>query len=512
MKRLIYMWLLLAPLFLFSGCGLLDVKSDEKLSGYEMWDGASAEYVEGFVRSMYSEFRAATMQNACFITYSGDFRCAPITAMTSDNSMKAALTDLANNDLNGLRATYTSAGNIHADGIMQWQDFYKVIQTANILLNEIGRSNVTGNQAEAFKDEAIFMRCLTYFFLVRNFGDVPYYTDAYNQASLPRTNMVTVLKNISSDLEGILSADPDMNILPWTNASAAKKAVRASRGSVVALLMHVNMWLAGFDEANAKTYYQKVVDYGKQLVDNNGGAYKLLPLSQTATLFKGGSDEGIFEIVQNISYVAGNEVFNSDAVYSNYVVGKKVFTGQSLPKVEYTSDFLQQVYPSGETDQRVSLWFDENIYSTYSDQSKEIYKFLNADTYNSVNITSNSGNQIVFRLADVILLYAEALADLGTDDTKACALLNEIRTRAGASSVSASGQELQDDIYWERVRELIGEGQYYYDLVRTRKICDSKYCYHTITRGDFNNGAWTWPISKVAQQNNTNISLNNYWE
>lgn len=507
-----FILLLIFPAFLFTGCGLLDVRSNEKLSGYEMWDGADIDYVESFVRSMYSEFRAATMQNACFIVFSGDLRCAPFTANNGDTNLRNALTDLSKNDLNGLRAIYSNSGNAFADGIMQWKNFYKVIQSANILLKEIERSNVTGVQAESFKDEAIFMRCLSYFFLVRNFGDVPYYTEAYHQASLPRTNMVTVLKNISADLESILNADPNMNALPWTNASANKKAVRASRGAVMALLMHTNIWLAGFDQTNAKEYYQKVVDCGQQLVDNNDGAYRLLPIGQTLTIFKGGSDESIFEILQNVTYNSGGEVFNYNAVYSNYVVGHSAFTNKSVPTIMYTNDFLQKIYPPDMKDNRVSLWFDDNIYSTFEQKPKEILKFLNPDTYDSNNVTSNSGNQIVFRLADVILLYAEALAELGTDDAKACDLLNEIRTRAGAAIVSSSGQELKDDIYWERVRELIGEGQYFYDLVRTRKICDSKYCYNTITRGDFNNGAWTWPISKVAQQNNTQISLNNYWE
>jgi len=118
----------------------------------------------------------------------------------------------------------------------------------------------------------------------------------------------------------------------------------------------------------------------------------------------------------------------------------------------------------------------------------------------------------VFRLADAILLYAEALADLGTNDGKACELLNRIRTRAGASTLSLSGDDLKDAIYWERVRELMGEGHYFYDLVRTGKVCDNNYCYHPITRSEFREGAWTWPISKTAQENNTLITLNNYWE
>src|SRR5699024_1407441 len=110
---------------------------------------------------------------------------------------------------------------------------------------------------------------------------------------------------------------------------------------------------------------------------------------------------------------------------------------------------------------------------------KEMIKFLNPEL-SGEHPTSNAGNQIVFRYADAILLYAEALAELGQDENKARELLNIIRDRAGASLRTSSGEDLRDDIYWERVRELQGEGQYFFDLVRTGKLHDPKYCYHVI--------------------------------
>ena len=123
---------------------------------------------------------------------------------------------------------YSGDGNVQADGIMSRREFYKVIQSANILIAEIGRTSVPKTEAEAFKAEAVFMRSLAYFFLVRNFGDVPYYTDAYHQEPLPRTNMVTVLQAIASDLNQILVDDPDAAYLPWAQVSLDKKAIRGS--------------------------------------------------------------------------------------------------------------------------------------------------------------------------------------------------------------------------------------------------------------------------------------------
>ena len=204
-------------------------------------------------------------------------------------------------------------------------------------------------------------------------------------------------------------------------------------------------------------------------------------------------------------------MFHEKAIFSNLVMYSHLSSGRTS-QIQYTYDFLTKIYPPDEQDGRVSQWFDENIYSTMESSRKEIRKFEHIDVYNGDKVTSNSGNQIVFRLADVILLYAEALAELGGNDGKACELLNRVRSRAGASIVAYTGDDLKDAIYWERVRELIGEGHYFYDLVRTKKVCDIKYCYHPITKSKFREGAWTWPISRKAQENNTLITLNNYWE
>ena len=80
--------------------------------------------------------------------------------------------------------------NSRYDLIQKWLPFYKVIQSANIMVKEVATmpdASISPAKKKQFIAEAVFMRCLSYFFLVRLFGDVPYYTDAYNQEALPRT-------------------------------------------------------------------------------------------------------------------------------------------------------------------------------------------------------------------------------------------------------------------------------------------------------------------------------------
>ncbi len=368
--------------------------------------------------------------------------------------------------------------------------------------------------ANAYRSEAIFMRNLTYFLMARVFGDIPYYTKAQNQESLPRMNMVEVLKNCLADLQGIIDADPNAEYIPWIQSNV-KAGIRPNRGAVLLLMMHMNMWLVRFDSPRASIYYQNTINLGRVLVDGNGGAYYLLELARSKDIFRGGTAETFFEIVQNIST---GETFAStysgaaptaSANFSNLVT-YRYLGNATTPIMYYEMDFLLQLFPAEEVDGRMQAWFDENIFQP-DGLPKELIKFLNPDVALQ-GATSNAENQIVLRYADAILLYAEALAESGIDDGKALELLNSVRDRAGATLKASSGEELQDDIYWERVRELIGEGQYFFDLVRTGRIHDRNFTNHAMTRANFNQGAWTWPIHEDAFQNNTKMTDNLYWK
>ena len=71
---------------------------------------------------------------------------------------------------------------------------YRVVQSANILLEEIGNvSGLTQEEVDGYKAEGIYLRSLAYFFMVRIFGDVPYYTEAYAASPLPRTPMLCLI-------------------------------------------------------------------------------------------------------------------------------------------------------------------------------------------------------------------------------------------------------------------------------------------------------------------------------
>jgi hypothetical protein len=520
-------------LFLVLNSCKLAVEDEDKLPGDKFWFEGNVENVEAFTLSIYNYFREATMTKSAFFLTTGDLRCAPIIASSTSttSSTYAVYNCLIINDMKQLRSVYdhNNAGTSEYFGqVSNWDLMYKVIAEANILEKEV--ENVPGlsdNQISKYKAEAVFMRNLTYFFLARVFGDVPYYTDAYTNTSLPRSPMNDVLKSCLAEMQTLIENDPDAIILPWTYASLAEKCVRANRGAALMLMMHINMWLARFDSESKLTYYENVRRLGDMLINNNDGSYELVDFERIATIFSGGSPEGLFEIAQNIGY---GETFAFNAVFANHV-NHGCFSDRTTTWFHYSLDFINKLYPQAtpslgddvphdltpeNPDKRIKAWFDEYLYtdddiSSDMAQRKEIIKFRKIDTYDGTKVTANAGNQIVFRLADAILLYAESLVALGDEDG-ARRELNKIRQRAGAEPVETGGADLENDIFLERARELMGEGHYFYDLVRTGKIHEAEFCNQTISRMNFKQGAWTWPVCHKALNNNSYISLNIFWE
>jgi hypothetical protein len=342
---LILMILSLPVSSLFTGCdALLETQSEDKLSGDEFWAQGNSANAESFLLNIYNTFRKTTMTERPFITFGGDMRCAPITAASSYPYVGL----LATNDMGGLRNRYPD--DYRGGLIMQWDLFFDVVQDANILLAEIGKiPDISELDRGRFKAEAVFMRNLSYFFMVRAFGDVPYYTNAYNEDPLPRTNMVTVLQNCLTELQSLIDSDPQAEVLPWTYASYSRKGVRASRGSVIALMMHINLWLVQFDSGKKVEYYQRVVALGEEL-ERNQGVYSLLEIERSSVIFKGGSDEGLFEIAQNLN---ANETFRSEAIFSNNVSYSCL--NRTQPVFYYSGDYLSQIFPQWEEDARKDL-------------------------------------------------------------------------------------------------------------------------------------------------------------
>jgi hypothetical protein len=87
--------------------------------------------------------------------------------------------------------------------------------------------------------------------------------------------------------------------------------------------------------------------------------------------------------------------------------------------------------------------------------------------------TSSPEHTILLRLADIYLVYVEAVLgnNMTTSDAQALEYFNQIRKRAGLPEVSSINEPL---LFKERRIELAGEGEYWFDIVRLSYYNSSK--------------------------------------
>jgi len=507
-------------IFSLMGCNkFVNVEPIDSLSGNNYWkDQGDAET---FTLELYRLFREASLLKGPYFIM-GELRNGMV-RRTQSYPNRFDINYAAIGDVESLATTQRPLPGTNADTfwtyivewdiLNNWQPFYKVIQSSNILYENVLRlaendKSISPAIVKHYQAEAVFMRCLTYFFMIRLYGNVPYFTNAYNDKPLPRTSHIEIAKMCLKDLAAV------KNDLPWTYDEPANRGVRAMRGSVVALMMHFNMWAAGFDTGNEQKYYQQADELGDELTqqgEQQNKAYELLPINRIKEIFQGRSRESLFEISNSVNY-QGFVPANSRKMIPFYVLdGYTVRLNQDRENSEmaYIPQYIEKLYPEGEPDGRIAEWFDEANWKTGNGKFR-LYKFVNFE-FTGSNTAENYANSImVFRLAESLLLQAEACVGLGNAD-KATNLLNRVRGRANASLYPANGYEsLSQAIFYERGKELMGEGYYFFDLVRTKRILSGEYTLAPLTFSTFNAGAWTWPISREALKNNPHMSLN-YW-
>ena len=449
----------------------------------------------------------------------GDRRGLSLTSYTTGDPIRSG-TDAALRK-NRLRSEWGTTNGW--DGILfNWAPFYKVIEQCNIVLENAGR--VPENQFISFKREhyvaeARFVRAFTYFYMVRVWGNVPLVTAPRTSEKLGRTDYNKVLDFVESELKAV---EP---ILPVEYSGKPEfNAIRATKGMVNATLAHTLAWR--HKDVEAVQFASKVI---------NSSLYKLVWDSipkpdkpvylQYPTIFRGRSSEGIMEIdfdpatgevgrntsLANLTLYGPNLAGRNEPLWTiNNLVVENPANAMGSRAIKRLTD-PASIYPEVTKDQRALMFFpktststkpDDYVYTKYAwvvDPTRFIYH----------------ANIVVFRLADIILLRAECNARLG-NFSDARNDLDVIRKRVWLKEWTGADADLPLEIFNERRRELLGEGHYYYDLVRTRYIISPDYnkipTRPDMTPADFEDGAWTWPVSNRAFSENPAMEQMRYWQ
>ena len=316
-----------------------------------------------------------------------------------------------------------------------WKNSYQGIQRTNTVLNRVdGIAYAVPAVKQARKGEMHFIRALLYFNLVRVFGDVPLVTKETTNPNeffgQGRTNKDLVYAQIVSDLT---SAGQELPVSTTTQGKAIKTAAQS-------LLGKVYLTLGKFTES--KALLAEVVASGKhQLLTDPAAIFSLNNKNNNEIIFA----------VQFASGLNGNS--EGSSAYQQFspsgsISGAK---GHNLP----TKSFYQ-LYSAG--DKRKSAYVGITAAGTPFSTKLKASATTPAD---------GGSNFVVLRYADVLLMLAETENELGNQEN-ARESLNLVRRRAGLNDVTLQNQtELRAAILAERRLELIGEGDRWFDLLRT---------------------------------------------
>ena len=436
----------------------------------------------------------------------------------------------------------TTLDNINALNILptmgycSWEHFYKVINNCNIVLNHAPEvmeldPEFTEGDYQVVRAQMLALRSLCYFYLVRAFRDVPYITHSVEDDSqveyLPQSAPGEVLQYCLDDLQEArkyIMKSGGYGENDWRNWGYI------TLDAVDAIMADIYLWRASMTHSNED--YQKVVECVDKVIDAKDAYYKLNNTDKIGTgeedryhLLTGmtallqlfhpdyqNSRESILEwqyngrnnsntSLENHYYRSSNtaqygwlmasKIFNSDEATANKQSGQKVF--HSKNDYRYWNFVYDANNPEAE-----QLSVRKMVYGEGSEMSLSVKNTTGLTKSTSRNYDDFRQNWVVYRLTDLMLLKAEALVAMVSDDasqlsaadslklTEAFNLVQVVNKRSMEKTAKDTLQvtdyptksDMELLVLAERERELCFEGKRWWDLMR--------YCYRGMTGVDIN--------------------------
>lgn len=455
-----------------SACEVLDLKPVSEISQENFWQ--TPDDIESAAIALYDGMQSGLIWTSVW----GEVR-ADVFSRTQGNVI-SALGEVLDNRL----SASTTFGS--------WGPLYVIINRANLLLANIeGVPGLSEGKKNQFMGEAYFARAISYYFAVRNWGDVPLVTEPFLSASanfdIPRNPKADVFARIEADLEMAVS------LLPSSYTTAIETRGRATKGAARALQTDVFLWMAQLEGGGAP-YFQKAVESADAVINND--LYALLPTEQYSTLFfTKNTQESIFELQFNVQ---NNELQdpNSSGGSNAPAALTLALPLNNFDRLAISEQFLNAAEPG---DLRLQ-YFTFNL----DTQEPRFLKYPGTPTGTN-ELMFLDANIIFYRLADILLLKAEALNALG-QTTEAVSIVNQIRNRAGLVNTTATSREdVKAAILQERYVELAAEGKRWFDLVRNGVALE--------TIDNISDPAnLLWPIREDIIAQNSAIEQNSFYK
>lgn len=475
--------LFLASIGLCQSCDFLDTEplsqySDITISEKEGPKYTTKEQIEGLLNGVYDSFYD-WYHEVLYFEF-GDIQ--------SDNAYNGT-NDLPERQMQQYKVTPLN----EAVGTA-WSSLYEMVRNSNVILSNIDIVTdvaLTPDLKKQYIAQAKGLRAWAYFDLVRIFGDVPLITseipdvDADNLEELEpliypvRNIQEEVYNQILSDLEDAVSDAPETVI---------GETFIINKSVINALLAKVYATREPHDWIKVNECCQKVIDAG----------YSLLP---------------DYRNLWNTNFENNQEIIFSvphDGVAKENTLWWLVYGGDNRDWPRYNS-------PS------------HDLVNLFNSEKDEIRKSATVEFYPvgyqvnwptsgcafSSKVKTSDQDIIYIRLADILLLKAEALIELNQLES-ASALINEVRERVGLEGLTSEQKETIETmrlaVEKERRLELAMEGHRWFDLKRTRRALEVLSTYKNWNdetyAGVINEDKLLLPLPQTEMDRNSNLVQN----
>lgn len=413
-----------------------NTQTQEQVSAYSSVSDAKSE-----LNGVYALFKADIYEGNAF--YIGD--CMSDNCyIGGDGVSEEQLDNLTVSATNSVIAT-------------SWSQFYAIVGSATNVIENVKLMDSSliddATRAQIIAD-AKFARAWVLFDIVKYWGDAPMTLqlipsitvdniDKWYPIMYPsRTSEEEIYAQIISDLD-----ENTIKNLPSKSAGA----FCGTQGAAYGLLAKVYATMGKKSERD----YSKVVDMCDNVIKQG---YSLVPDFESLWTVDGKfSSESIFEMYFSDTAEQHNWAY---WVLLTDVSGDVVVSWRRY--CTPTQDLVAKFDKEKDVRYKSSIYWTSVPYDTYWPAKNYPLAY---------KIRQKESDIILLRLADILLLKAEALVELNRPK-EALIIVNDIRNRAGLSglSLSLSVAEARLAVENERQLELLFEGQRWWDLIRNERM------------------------------------------
>ena len=391
-----------------------------------------------------------------------------------------------------------------------WTICYSGInRSCHVLENVDGVPGMTEETKNLYRAEATVLKAFYYTLLWKFWGNVPYYDKNLEAPYIaPQLKADEVYENIVTRLEEAI----ELNVLPMKAAAGSEG--RVTKAMTYMLYAEVVMY------QNDQARYEKALEYMDEIITS--GKYSLV--ADFASIWEESGEWGT-ESIWEINYMSegaarswGNPIYSGGSVYPmlSGVPGAPEASGYKGgwgfgPVAQSAWD----MYEEGDIRRDGGIL---NFYYEFPDLTlgetrwqytglflKKYVARMNGNHGQIADADMNYGNNLrYYRYAETLLNAAELGVLTGKDRSN---YLAEVRARANCSDTGTD----QLSILEERHKEFVGEGQRYWDLIRTGQAATVlKAANHEWRQNDWTENKKYWPLPQSECDKDPNLVQNNY--